>query len=143
MYGRYGTDNLYMFLTVLILILIIANMITGACIPNEYALAENIVNGCFSLVTLALLAFAIFRSMSRNIPARRKENLLYLRAKRAVLRFFSFNTSKGTKSRNRDDSYRIFRDCTKCGSTLRLPRKEGRHPVRCPSCGHRFYVKSK
>ncbi len=143
MYGRYGTDNLYMFLTVLILVLIVANMIAGILIPRQYGLVKNIVNASFSFVTLSLLFYAMFRSMSRNIAKRRKENMAYLKAKRAVRRFFSLNISRGTKSRNRDDSFHIFRDCTKCGATVRLPRKPGKHAVKCPSCSHRFYVKSK
>jgi DNA-directed RNA polymerase subunit M/transcription elongation factor TFIIS len=58
-------------------------------------------------------------------------------------RCLSGNVSRGSKSRNLDDQVHIFRDCTKCGSTLRLPRKSGKHSVKCPRCSHSFYVRSK
>ncbi len=145
MYGRYGTDNFYMFLSVLVLVLILIDMVVRACIPNtaEYMLAEAIVGWCFTGATLLLLIYACFRTMSRNIAKRRRENMLYLQTKGALKRFFTMNTSTKTKSRNMDDAYYIFRDCTKCNRTLRLPKKAGRHAVKCPGCGHRFYVKAK
>ena len=74
---------------------------------------------------------------------RRMENAAFMKMWRGVKRFFSANTSKKTKSTNRDDAYYIFRDCTKCGCTLRLPRKVGKHRVKCPRCSHSFKVKAK
>lgn len=141
MYGRYGTDELYKFSMVVFFILWIAELILVAVMPE--GLAQSIVSLSFSTAITLLLVWMIYRTMSRNHFKRKRENMIYLKASRAVKRCFSGNVSKGSKSRNLDDYAYIFRDCTKCGATLRLPRKSGKHSVKCPRCSHSFYVKSK
>lgn len=141
MYGRYGTDELYNFLSYFNIFLIIAYCLTLLAVPE--GLARAIVSLCFSGIILFNFIFEIFRAMSKNISKRRRENERYLKLSRNVKRFFSGNTSRGTKTLNRDDESYIFRDCTKCSSTLRLPRKVGKHKVKCPRCSHSFYVKVK
>jgi len=140
-YGRYGTDQLYKFCLILVLLLMVVSLVL------QFVLSEGIVSAIVSLsisiVTYVLLFWMIFRSMSRNIYKRRRENERYLRISGAVKRFFIGNTSRKTKSTNRDDQYYIFRDCTRCKATLRLPRKKGKHSVKCPRCSHSFYVRSK
>jgi phage FluMu protein Com len=141
MYGRYGTDQLYSFLTVLFFIVWAFEIIAVMIIPE--GTLQNIVSIIGGSLTMLLLIVMIFRSMSRNIYKRRRENEIYLKTSRAVKRFFGGNTSRKTKSLNRDDAQYIFRDCTKCGSVLRLPRRVGRHKTKCPRCSHSFYVKAK
>ncbi len=141
MYGRYGTDELYSFLSYFNIFLIIAYCITLLAIPE--GLARALVSLCFSAVIMLVFIFEIYRTMSRNIARRRRENEKYLKLSRAFKRFLSGNTSKRTRTYNRDDAYFIFRDCTKCASTLRLPRRVGKHKVKCPRCSHSFYVKAK
>ncbi len=141
MYGRYGTDQLYSFLMIVFFVLWIAELIAVAVIPE--GMGQAIAAVAFGVATFGLLFYMIFRSMSRNIYKRRRENEIYLKASMAVKRFFTFNTSGGTGSFNRDDATYIFRDCTKCGSVLRLQRRQGRHKVKCPRCSHSFYVKAK
>lgn len=141
MYGRYGTDQLYSFMMVLFLIVWVLEIIAVAIIPE--GLGQAIASVVGGLLTTFLLVTMIARSMSRNIYKRRRENERYLKISRAVKRFFNGNTSKKTKSSNRDDAQYIFRDCTKCGSVLRLPRRVGRHKTKCPRCSHSFYVKAK
>ena len=142
MYGRYGADALYNFLTWLNVILILLSFVVTAIMPAE-GIATAIVSISFRVVITAIFVWDIFRMMSRNIAKRRRENEIYLRTRGAVKRFFSANTSKGTRSFNRDDAAYVFRDCTKCNSTLRLQRRVGRHKVKCPRCSHSFYVKVK
>ena len=141
MYGRYGTDNLYNFLTWFTVFLIIAEMITVALIPEGQV--QAIVSLSFFTVIIALFVWNIARTFSKKIAKRRRENERYLKLSRAAKRFFSGNTAKGTRTMNRDDAYYVFRDCTMCGSTLRLQRRVGRHKVKCPRCSHSFYVRSK
>ncbi len=141
MYGRYGADELYNFLIWLNVILILAEIIASAFMPEGTASA--IVSVSLSVIIVFIFIFEIFRVMSRNIAKRRRENEIYLKIRGAVRRFFSGNTSRGTKTFNRDDATFIFRDCTRCQSTLRLQRRVGRHKVRCPRCSHSFYVKAK
>ena len=140
-YGRYGTDEWYYFLFVLFFILWIAELVMVAILPN--GAASTIVSASFSFLISLLIFFMLFRTMSRKIYKRRQENERYLKIKRSILRLFKGNTSKRTKSRNTDTADFIFRDCTYCGATLRLPRKTGRHQVKCPRCSQKFYVKSK
>jgi len=141
MYGRYGTDQLYNFLMVLFFIVWIIEIIAVAIIPE--GLVQGIVSVTGSVLMTLIMIWMIYRVMSRNIYKRRRENDRYLKMSRATKRFFTANTSGGTKSFNRDDAQYIFRDCTKCGSVLRLPRREGRHKVKCPRCSHSFYARAK
>ena len=141
MYGRYGADALYNFLTWLNVILILLSLVATVLITDE--VVSNIVSIAFSVVITLIFVWEFYRMFSRNISKRRRENEIYLRLKGNVKRFFSGNTSSGTKSFNRDDATYIFRDCTKCQSTLRLQRRVGKHKVKCPRCSHAFYVKAK
>lgn len=141
MYGRYGIDSLYTFNFILIFILLFANIIMQFALPDSTA--KFIVYIFIYALTMALLIWNIFRTYSKNIAKRRRENERFLKARAAVKRFFTLNTSSKSKSGNPDSAAYIFRDCTKCGSTLRLPRKEGKNKVKCPRCSHSFYVKAK
>lgn len=141
MYGRYGTDKLYHFTLIVAVILLVAELVVNYALPAS--LVKSYVALALSISVILLYTWMIFRTMSRNVYKRRKENERFLKICNALKRFFTFNTSCKTKSRNRDDATYIFRDCTKCGATLRLPRKKGRHKVKCPKCRHSFFVKSK
>ena len=141
MYGRYGVDNLYNFITWFTVFLILADMIAVALIPE--GTVQAIVSLLFTAIIIFMFSWNFSRTMSKNRANRRRENERYLKISRAIKRFVKANTSMGTKSFNRDDATYIFRDCTKCMSTLRLPRREGRNKVRCPRCSHSFYVKAK
>ena len=141
MYGRYGTDQLYTFCSVCSLVLVVANLICSIAITNTTA--RMIVSSILLSLFVALFAWNTFRSMSKKIYKRRRENGIFLNVVGALKRFFTFNTSRKTKSKNRDDDFYVFRDCTKCSATLRLPKKKGRHKVKCPKCAHSFYVVSK
>ena len=141
MYGRYGTDELYNFLSYFNIVLIIVYCIAILAIPDGIVAA--IVSFCFSALIIFNFIFEIYRTMSRNIEKRRRENERYIKMSRALKRFLSGNTSKKTKTFNRDDVTYIFRDCTKCGCALRLQRRVGKHMVKCPRCSHSFYVKAK
>ncbi len=140
-YGRYGVDQLYYFLLGLALAVVVADFITQWLMPE--GLAKTILGLSASAVMLFLFVWMVFRSMSRKIYKRKLENERFLRFVGSLKRFVTFNTSRGTKSRNTDDAYYVFRDCTKCHSTLRLPRKVGRNRVKCPRCSHKFYIKAK
>ena len=141
MYGRYGNDELGLFCSVLSLVLVVANLIISVAITNPTA--NIIVGACLLSAFAGITAWSTFRMMSKKIYKRRRENGIFLNIVGALKRFFTLNTSRKTKSKNRDDDFYIFRDCTKCSATLRLPKKKGRHKVKCPKCSHSFYVVSK
>ena len=141
MYGRYGTDNLYNFITYFTIVLILADIVVAAFVPE--GMVQALISLAFMITIMLLFIWNIYRTMSRQIAKRRRENERYLKIKRAIKRFFSGNTSKSTRTFNRDDATYVFRDCIKCGSTLRLPRRVGKNKVKCPRCSHSFYVKAK
>lgn len=64
-YGRYGMDSLYTALMVLTFALIIINVFA--------------VQWWINLLTLVIIGWMFFRSFSKNIPARRKENERWLK----------------------------------------------------------------
>ena len=141
MYGRYGSDKLSKFITYFSIFLMIAGLVVAVIWPQYYVV--GLISSITYLVAWLLVIWNFFRMMSRNISKRRRENERYIKMMRAIKRFFSGNTSSGTKTQNYDNATYVFRDCTKCGSTLRLPRKEGKHKVKCPRCSHSFKVKVK
>ncbi len=63
--GRYGLDSLYTALTVISFALLIVNLFVGSMI--------------ITLIVFGLLLWSMFRSFSRNIPARQRENRVWLK----------------------------------------------------------------
>lgn len=118
--GRNGADQLYQLLMWLVLILMIVNLFVGSWI--------------FSLFNLAVLGYATFRLLSRNISGRQRENQAYLRLLAGVKGKF-----KLCRNRFRDRKTHIYRKCPACHRMLRLPKiNRGVHTVCCPCCGNRF-----
>ena len=116
MQGRYGTDKLNLVMLASALLLDMISLFLKAA-------AARAVLG---LITGVLLAFCIFRTFSRNIPARTKE-----------LRFFE-NKLRNLKSLKTHHIYR----CPGCSQKIRVPRKKGvRAEIRCPKCGTVFVKK--
>jgi DNA-directed RNA polymerase subunit RPC12/RpoP len=123
MTGRYGPDQLGTALIVVALVLNIAFQVLG--VPYGMVIAY------------ALLAFAMFRILSRNIQKRRRENDRFLRfwapvRSRAKRRAVAFR-DRGT--------HRYF-VCPSCKNTLRVPKGRGKLQITCPRCGERFIKKS-
>lgn len=138
MYGRYGIDELYMFLTIVSTILVTVCLIIGIC--SIEMVVKVIIMSIITAMWIGVLFLAFYRMMSKKIVQRRHENEMFLKTYSAVVRFITFNTSFKSKSSNLNTNEYVFRDCNKCSATLRLPRKPGRHKVKCPCCKHSFYV---
>lgn len=128
MIGRYGPDQLNVALVITALIISILDGILGLRVLNFRIL---------SAVSYVLLILAILRMMSKNIPARRRENDKFLKfwwpVKQKVRGFFE--RIKGSKN------YRFFK-CPGCHNTLRLPKGKGKIQITCPRCGERFIKKT-
>ena len=122
MNGRYGADDLFRFLMIAELILIVL---------NAFARSRFI-----DLIELLILIYAIFRLVSRNSTARRKENEKYLSISKKARDAFSLG-----KDKFRDRKTHVYKKCPKCGAVLRFPKTAGEHTVRCPKCSERFDVK--
>ena len=121
LYGRNGPDKLYNFCIISSLVLLILNLFFRTL--------------WLELPAYALFGYAIFRFLSRNVYKRQEENRKFLRFWTRLRNWFST-----TKSRLTDRSH-AYRKCPSCKSQLRLPRKRGKHSVRCPRCNVTFDVK--
>lgn len=121
MYGRYGVDELYIVLFILYFILFFINCFLSSLIVN--------------LLSLAVLFWAIFRSMSKNYARRRRENEVFLKLYRPIKSEFIL-----LKDRIKDIKTARYRKCPHCHITIKLPNKKGKHSVICPKCRERMNV---
>ncbi|MCC8048394.1 MAG: hypothetical protein LUE06_06540 [Oscillospiraceae bacterium] len=94
---------------------------------------SNFLGGILWYIALAILIYAYFRILSRNIDKRRSENAAYLRARSRVTD--GFRNWRDRSSQRRD--YCFFR-CPSCKSMLRVPRGKGKIRVTCRKCGTAF-----
>ena len=112
MLGRYGADRLNFHLVIFGIVL----MLAGSLLGRWFAWATIL-----SLLSMVPLAWSIFRTYSRNIPARQRENSAYTN-------FFLHR---------KDKAHRYYR-CPRCRQTVRVPRGRGKISIRCPKCSERF-----
>ena len=115
MMGRYGTDQLNMWILGAGVIFCLASLL----IPSP--LAKLIL----TLISYGLLALSIFRCFSRNTYKRYRENRRF----RMLLERF------------KDREHRYF-DCPKCHQSVRVPRHKGKIAIKCPKCGEKFIRKT-
>lgn len=120
--GRNGADELYRASFLFYLILFVISLFFHSTILN------------FILLVLAI--WIVFRALSKNIPARRKENKVYLKIRNRILRFFDM-----IKRRFQDRNTHFYKRCPHCHEMLRLPLKKGTHTCKCPKCKTKFSVK--
>ena len=120
MWGRYGVDQLAMFLLGAAVVLSLLSWIL-----SWLGAIGTVVAMVFSLLSYGLLFWYLIRVFSRNLDARRRENRRFLAMFRSL--------------RDRDNRY--YR-CPKCRQTVRVPRGRGKICIRCPKCGEKFIRKS-
>lgn len=122
MYGRNGNDKLNQFLFWIYFVLLLANLFLKSVI--------------LWVVELILVALYMFRFLSRNIYRRQTENRKFLKIWNKFTGFFKLQ-----KNKFRDRKTHVYRKCEHCKAVLRLPKKKGKHTVRCPQCNKTFSVK--
>lgn len=122
MYGRYGQDQLGIFLMIVALILFVVSTFT---VPYVY------------IAAVLVIGYEYFRMFSRNRPARYKENAWFLKNTAWARRLWNKIRYNFTEGRN----YKVFK-CPKCGQKLRVPRGRGRIEIRCRKCSEQFIRKS-
>lgn len=122
MAGRYGTDQLNIFLLAMYFVFWLVAMVTGL--------------DFLSFVGMVCVILSLLRMMSRNYEARRRENAKFMKLANPVLRWFKL---KRTVLRDKD--HRYFK-CPHCKQQLRVPRGKGKITVTCRSCGTTFQEKS-
>ena len=122
MYGRYGGDQLSLFLVGIYLILYLLSML-----PHMWGL---------SWVASLVVLVALYRCLSRQVDRRRAENVKFLEAVAPVVRWLRLH-----RTMHRDKEHCYFK-CPNCGQFLRVPRGKGKITVTCRSCGVSFEEKS-
>lgn len=123
MQGRYGNDSLSMFLLVFTIILLVLNIFV-------------IQNGILSWLIWIILIWNVFRTYSRNITKRNKENEAFLKITSPFRKQYS-----RAKKQSQDKSHKYF-ICPSCKQIVRVPKGKGKITITCPSCSHKFDKKS-
>lgn len=124
MQGRYGMDPLYKGILFLYIGLLVINLFMRSSLVM--------------MLSMLLLAFAMFRVFSKQTAKRAAENQRYLSfivaLKKKVLQ--SFNRVKEYKTHR-------YRSCPSCHTSLRLKKKIGTTTITCPKCRSTFQVSIK
>ena len=116
MYGRYGGDQLSVFLIALYLLL--------------YLLSSLLHSSILSLLSTLVAAWCIYRMFSRRIDRRRAENAKGMTVAGPAIRWVKLRRT-------------IHRDkCPNCGQQLRVPRGKGKITINCRNCGVSFEEKT-
>lgn len=123
MNGRYGMDDMGVFLIVSSILMLLVSLFDSSVLL--------FMAGC------ALLVYAYFRVFSRNLAARRRENMGYLSVKESLR--FKLQSRKLHRSMSKTHKYY---KCPKCGQKLRVPKGKGKIEVSCPKCGEKFIKKT-
>jgi len=122
MYGRYGTDQLYIALIGAYFVLIVANTFISSTVIRIFM--------------SAVLLYTIFRTLSRNVYKRRMENEKFMKVWKPA-------RAKGSLMIRRINEIKThrFRKCPHCKKVLRLPRMKGKHIVKCLCCNKEFELR--
>lgn len=89
-----------------------------------------------AILVYGLLAYVIFRIVSKNPQKRQMENQRFLSMLQHMGQWMRFKSVA-----HQDKSYRYFK-CPNCGTPLRAPKKLGKIHVSCRSCGLQFDKKT-
>ncbi|MCD7774749.1 MAG: hypothetical protein LUH40_04100 [Clostridiales bacterium] len=115
--GRNGIDKLNIALIVVYCVVVFIKTIT-----RQYL--------WIGIIQYALLAYIVFRAMSRNLQKRYNENFKFEQVFKAWQPYFEH-----TKLRFQFRKNHRFRKCKNCGEFLRLKKGRGKRTVTCPKCG--------
>ena len=122
MYGRYGTDQLNLFL-----------LFAGLLFSLIGTFSRRAL---FGFAADLIWLWAIFRMFSRNLPRRRTENMKFMKIAGPCISWYH---QRRNMARDRDHCY--FK-CPSCGAQLRVPRGKGKISITCRKCGTIFQEKT-
>lgn len=123
MRGRNGADELGVASLELAVILAIINIFAG--------------NGVIYVITLALLAYAIFRMVSTNVNQRRRESMAFAEKLGPVRPWISNPAAAYRNARTYKHA-----TCPNCHQRVRVPRGKGHIRITCPRCKQKFEIHS-
>ena len=123
MIGRYGTDQLFNFMMVLSLVLLIVSLF----------FSNTVAGTVMWIVALVIMILGYMRCFSRKTGNRFRENQQYLKIRNKVTGFF-----RSLKDRIKQSKTHRFYKCPSCKQTVRVPKGKGKIRIRCPKCGETF-----
>lgn len=123
MHGRYGFDAFSRFLSGAAFFCMILSLFFR--------------RSPFYLLGIALLIYCYYRTFSRNIPARYRENAFFMKYRNLV--GASLRRKKNEMAQRK--THHIYR-CPGCRQKIRVPKGRGRIAIRCPKCNVEFIKKS-
>ena len=99
-----------------------------------FILTFFIRNFFLDVIKFLVFSLILFRLFSKNKTRRYKENQMYLKIKRFLLKPFSLVIRN---FKERDSA--VYRKCHKCKTILKLPlpKKLGMQHAKCPHCGNK------
>lgn len=123
MIGRYGNDQFTVFLSITGLILsVVSNFL-------RWFRPLYVIGGIIYYLGALMIFYGIFRMLSKNYEARRKELNWYLRwseKPKAQIKLL-MNQIRDRKT------HRYFR-CKNCKTVMRVPKGRGKIEITCPKC---------
>lgn len=128
MSGRYGPDALFRF------------QVGAALVLELLAIPLRRRGMLYSLMNygaFALLVWAVFRALSRNVQKRYLENLHFQELFGRARRQSRMNKEKFSQRKD----YKFF-VCPTCKTNLRVPKGKGEIYITCAKCGNRFRGKT-
>ena len=84
-----------------------------------------------------MIFFNLYRTMSRNIPARQRENQWYLAQRNKISGWFRQKKIRAQQSKD----YAFFA-CPECKTVARVPKGKGTIRITCPKCREVYTRKS-
>jgi len=128
MSGRYGIDQLYRFL---LLCIVLCTLLSVLLVDFPF------FGSFFNAISYLLIAWTIYRILSRNIEKRYLENLHYLEWMGSIRQHFRMSKAKFQQRKE----YKFF-VCPTCKTNLRVPKGKGKVNITCSKCGNRFQGKT-
>ena len=119
----YGTDELNKFLNIILIILCVLSLI-----PYLYF---------FSILSLSLCIYIVYRTFSRNYYKRRQELDKFLAIKAKIRKKRNFK-----KLVRRERKEYLYFKCPHCKEYLRVPRGRGKIVVTCRVCRRKIDKKT-
>lgn len=122
MIGRYGTDRFNVFL-------LVCGLVCSLCGSLFFWPMYLLADFCY--------IYMLFRTLSRNIPKRQRENQAFWRCWRPVENWFRLLKTRFAERK----VYKYFK-CPNCRQRLRAPRGRGKIEVTCQKCHGVFQTKT-
>ncbi|WP_242877050.1 hypothetical protein [Alkaliphilus peptidifermentans] len=119
MVGRYGADQLSIFLLIVSMIITLISRITGSSILMTISYIPLILTG--------------YRMLSKDLKKRSMENYKF-----AIFVSPIYSKFKKVQYRIKDFKTHKYYRCAKCKTTLRVPRGKGKILITCTRCKDKF-----